>query len=258
MRFLQPLLFFAFPPMRFQEVIEVTVSHAKIRIHSVIDDASMDFEYTGEYAFKDSTHLIVYTDYTGNDITKCAIQANTSGILLHRSGAFSGDMFFTLENPTVVDYQADMPTARENQLIFIEKPATPIRGSIRRWRTKSLHSCRIGGKTMPFKAAQLTDPEKADDDLRRLRRATIVEGQQTTPDEELIRVSFGSRHRCRSVPASRYGRERAGSFREGPGVHPFPRRSRTARLPHSMRKAIGAGQRDDRIQRVCERNRANP
>ena len=42
---------------------------------------------------------------------------------------------------------------------------------------------------MPFKAAQLTDPEKADNDLRRFRRATIVEGQQTTLDEELIRVA---------------------------------------------------------------------
>ena len=47
---------------------------------------------------------------------------------------------------------------------------------------------------MPFKAAQLTAPEKADDDLRRLRRATIVEGRQTTLDEELIRLSFGSMH----------------------------------------------------------------
>lgn len=42
---------------------------------------------------------------------------------------------------------------------------------------------------MPFKAAQLTAPEKADDDLRRLRRATIVEGRQTTLDEELIRIA---------------------------------------------------------------------
>ncbi len=45
---------------------------------------------------------------------------------------------------------------------------------------------------MPFKAAQLTAPEKADDDLRRLRRATIAEGRQTTLNEELIRVSFRS------------------------------------------------------------------
>ena len=76
MHLLQPLLLITVPQVHFQEVIEMTVSHAKIRIHSVIDDASMDFEYTGEYAFKDNTHLIVYTDYTGNDITKCAIQAN--------------------------------------------------------------------------------------------------------------------------------------------------------------------------------------
>ncbi len=48
---------------------------------------------------------------------------------------------------------------------------------------------------MPFKAAQLTAPEKADDYLRRLRHAIIVEGRKTTLDEELIRVSFGSGHR---------------------------------------------------------------
>ena len=48
---------------------------------------------------------------------------------------------------------------------------------------------------MPFKAVQLTAQEKADNNLRRLRRATIVEGRQTTLDEELIRVSFGSGHR---------------------------------------------------------------
>ena len=47
---------------------------------------------------------------------------------------------------------------------------------------------------MPFKAAQLTAPEKANDDLRRFRRATIVQGRQTTLNEELIRVSFGSGH----------------------------------------------------------------
>ena len=112
MHLLQPLLFFAVPQVHFQEVIEVAASHSLIRIRSVIDEAKMDFEYPGEYAFKDETHLIVYTDYTGNLITKCAIQANTSGMLLHRSGAFSGDMFFSLTNPTFVDYQADMLAAK--------------------------------------------------------------------------------------------------------------------------------------------------
>ena len=43
---------------------------------------------------------------------------------------------------------------------------------------------------MPFKAAQLTAPEKADDDLRRLHRATVVEGRQTTLNEELIRIAL--------------------------------------------------------------------
>ena len=37
-----------------------------------------------------------------------------------------------------------------------------------------------------YKAAQLADPEKADLYLFKLRRATILEGRQTTLDEELI------------------------------------------------------------------------
>ena len=40
-----------------------------------------------------------------------------------------------------------------------------------------------------YKAAQLTDPEKADAYLYRLRRATILEGRQTTLDEELLRIA---------------------------------------------------------------------
>lgn len=40
-----------------------------------------------------------------------------------------------------------------------------------------------------YKAAQLADPEKADAYLYRLRRATILEGRQTTLDEELIRIA---------------------------------------------------------------------
>ena len=40
-----------------------------------------------------------------------------------------------------------------------------------------------------FKAAQLTEPDKAEDYLYRLRRATILERRQTTLDEELIRIA---------------------------------------------------------------------
>ncbi len=40
-----------------------------------------------------------------------------------------------------------------------------------------------------YKAAQLTAPEKADRYLYRLRRATILEGRQTTLDDELISIA---------------------------------------------------------------------
>lgn len=40
-----------------------------------------------------------------------------------------------------------------------------------------------------YKAARLADPEKTDAYLYRLRRATILEGRQTTLDEELISIA---------------------------------------------------------------------
>ncbi|MBQ9263128.1 MAG: DUF1934 domain-containing protein [Clostridia bacterium] len=81
---------------------------AVIRIHGVVASTPMEYEYQGEYAFENNTHLIVYTDYTGNVITKCAIQANNESMLLHRSGAFNGEMFFQPAYPTSVKYTADM------------------------------------------------------------------------------------------------------------------------------------------------------
>ena len=86
----------------------MTGKKAVIRIHGVVDDSPVDFEYPGEYALDRDTHLIVYTDYTGNDITKCAIQANAHAMLLHRTGTFSGDMFFHPAYPTSVQYGADI------------------------------------------------------------------------------------------------------------------------------------------------------
>ena len=62
--------------------------------------------YPGEYAFRDDTHLIAYTDYTGNGITRNGIQANDSAMLLHRVGEFEGDMLFDPMMDTVVKYTA--------------------------------------------------------------------------------------------------------------------------------------------------------
>ena len=63
-------------------------------------------DYAGEYAFKGDTHLIAYTDYTGNSVTKNGIQANDSAMLLHRVGEFEGDMLFDPNMDTVVKYTA--------------------------------------------------------------------------------------------------------------------------------------------------------
>ena len=46
--------------------------------------------YPGEYAFRDDTHLITYTDHAGNGITRNGIQANDSAMLLHRVGGIRG------------------------------------------------------------------------------------------------------------------------------------------------------------------------
>lgn len=62
--------------------------------------------YSGEYAFRDGTHLITYTDYTGNGIARNGIQANDSAMLLHRVGEFEGDMLFDPKMDTVVKYTA--------------------------------------------------------------------------------------------------------------------------------------------------------
>ena len=62
--------------------------------------------YPGEYAFRDNTHLITYTDYAGNGITRNGIQANDSAMLLHRVGEFEGDMLFDPKMDTVVKYTA--------------------------------------------------------------------------------------------------------------------------------------------------------
>lgn len=84
------------------------VKQAVIRINSVINGDEMSNEYIGEYAFENSVHNIAYSDYTGTDLTKNGIQATDSAMLLHRAGAFEGDMFFDTNSDTVVKYNALM------------------------------------------------------------------------------------------------------------------------------------------------------
>ena len=77
-----------------------------IRLRSVIDGDEALYEYEGEYLRKGNSHNIVYTDYTGNEITKVAIEATETAMLLHRVGGITADMLFDPSADTVVRYDA--------------------------------------------------------------------------------------------------------------------------------------------------------
>ena len=78
----------------------------KISISSVVDRIYDSRETVGEYAFRDGTHLITYNDYTGNTVTKCGLQITPETMLLHRTGAFAGDMLFDRHLDTLFRYKA--------------------------------------------------------------------------------------------------------------------------------------------------------
>lgn len=80
-----------------------------VTLTSRVDGDENANTYPGEYAFRDDTHLITYTDYTGNGITRNGIQANDSAMLLHRVGEFEGDMLFDPKMDTVVKYTVGGP-----------------------------------------------------------------------------------------------------------------------------------------------------
>lgn len=83
-----------------------TVQNVRIRIRSVIDQEEILIETTGEYRLDGDTHLLAYTDYAGNQITKNGLFIGPDSMLLHRVGAFSGDMLFDPKQDTGMDYQA--------------------------------------------------------------------------------------------------------------------------------------------------------
>lgn len=84
------------------------VKKAAIKIKSTINGDKIFNEYSGEYAYENGVHNIAYSDYTGTDLTKNGIQAIDTAMLLHRAGAFEGDMFFDTNSDTVVKYNALM------------------------------------------------------------------------------------------------------------------------------------------------------
>lgn len=77
-----------------------------IKIKSCVDDVEREWECAGEYAIDGETRVAVYTDYIGNDITRTGMQIGKDAMLLHRSGGINADMLFSLENDTVLEYEA--------------------------------------------------------------------------------------------------------------------------------------------------------
>ena len=71
-----------------------------------MDSAEELREYAGEYARNGKIHNIVYTDYTGNAVTKVEIQAGAQSMLLHRTGYFEGDLYFENCTTSLIRIQA--------------------------------------------------------------------------------------------------------------------------------------------------------
>ena len=70
------------------------------------------WETTGEYKWDGRQHMLAYTDYTGNAITKNGFFADHEKMLLHRVGAITCDMLFDPLTATMVDYKAYMVGAK--------------------------------------------------------------------------------------------------------------------------------------------------
>lgn len=81
-----------------------------VKIASFVDGEENHWETTGEYDFDGETHLVAYTDYTSNSITKNGLYAGKYSMLLHRVGAITCDMLFDLNHDTITQYNAFMFT----------------------------------------------------------------------------------------------------------------------------------------------------
>ncbi len=66
------------------------IRKASIHLKSVIDGEESHRNYDGEYRFKDNSHRIVYTDYTGNAVTKVGIEATDRAMLLQGRQYYGG------------------------------------------------------------------------------------------------------------------------------------------------------------------------
>ena len=81
------------------------VRNVHIRIRSVVEGVENLWETTGEYKWDGRQHMLAYTDYTGNAITKNGIFADHEKMLLHRVGAITCDMLFDPLTASVLSMQ---------------------------------------------------------------------------------------------------------------------------------------------------------
>ena len=77
-----------------------------LRLTSRIDGEETICQYEGRYRYKGGNHIIVYTDYSGNAVTRVGIRADEKTMLLRRSGAIKADMLFDTRKDSQVDYDA--------------------------------------------------------------------------------------------------------------------------------------------------------
>lgn len=80
------------------------VKKVSIEIVSVINGEEDHWQTTGEYRSDGDTHLIAYTDYASNAITKNGLYAGKESMLLHRTGGITSDMLFDPRNATITKY----------------------------------------------------------------------------------------------------------------------------------------------------------
>lgn len=80
------------------------VKKAHIEIVSITDGEANHWQTIGEYKLDGDTHLIAYTDYTGNITTKNGLYVGKGSMLLHRTGGITSDMLFDLQNDTITNY----------------------------------------------------------------------------------------------------------------------------------------------------------
>lgn len=129
-----------------------------VRIRSVVDGVESQWQTTGEYQWDGRQHMLAYTDYTGNAITKNGIYAEQDKMLLHRVGAITCDMLFDTLTATMVDYKAYMVGAK----FLLHTEAYSIKEDDHGLTIKVSYMLDDGSGHEPIAGEQEIDIEKSD------------------------------------------------------------------------------------------------